>query len=106
MTPSLDQPPASWEQIELGAHPLGLPRLADVTGLDRLGIPGFAAIAATRAPDVLSVYNGKGRNEEQARAGALLELIERRSAQRRRRKLLRATWDELRSSGRAALAPD
>lgn len=58
---------------------VGVTRVADITGLDRLGVPTFscvrpAAIAYSVAG--VSVTCGKGTSPEQARAGALMEAIE------------------------------
>lgn len=57
----------------------GLTRVADITGLDRIGIPVYSAVVP-RSHDVLSVYNGKGLTAMDARAGALMEAIERQTA--------------------------
>ena len=52
---------------ELGRR-LGITRIADVTGLDRIGIPTFSAIVPDSG-DYLSVYMGKGSRRADARAG-------------------------------------
>jgi ribosomal protein S12 methylthiotransferase accessory factor len=53
---------------------LGITRLADITGLDRIGVPVFQAIR----PDShsVSVSLGKGFDEDAARASALMEAAE------------------------------
>ena len=57
----------------------GVTRLADVTGLDRLGVPVFQAIRPwSRA---LSVHQGKGLEPEQAQIGALMEAVESEHAE-------------------------
>lgn len=57
----------------------GVTRLADVTGLDRLGVPVFQAIRPwSRA---LSVHQGKGLVPEAAQIGALMEAIESEHAE-------------------------
>ena len=55
---------------------IGVTRLADVTGLDRVGIPVFAAVRPIADDSSISVQNGKGPTRMQARAGALMESIE------------------------------
>jgi putative methanogenesis marker protein 1 len=58
---------------------LGVTRVADITGLDRLGIPTYSCVRpAALAISVagVSVTCGKGTSREQARAGALMEAIE------------------------------
>jgi len=57
----------------------GVTRVADITGLDRLGIPVYSAIAPT-SDDGISVYNGKGLTAVDSRTGALMEAIERQTA--------------------------
>lgn len=52
----------------------GVTRLADVTRLDRLGLPVWQAVRPmSRA---LSVHQGKGATDEDAQLGALLEAVE------------------------------
>src|SRR5215207_7185666 len=58
----------------------GVTRLADVTRLDRLGLPVWQAIRPmSRA---LSVHQGKGATDTDAQIGALLEAVESDSAER------------------------
>ncbi len=57
----------------------GITRIADITHLDRIGIPVMSAIAPG-SPDVISVYNGKGPTRESALAGAVMEAVERQVA--------------------------
>ena len=61
------------------AESLGVTRIADITGLDRLGIPVYSSVVPDSA-DALSVYNGKGVRPIDAKAGALMEAIERQIA--------------------------
>lgn len=57
----------------------GVTRLADVTGLDRLGLPVWQAVRPmSRA---LSVHQGKGATDADARVGALLEAVESHCAE-------------------------
>ena len=57
----------------------GVTRLADITGLDRIGIPVFSAVVP-KSDDIITVYNGKGLSATDARTGALMECIERQTA--------------------------
>lgn len=52
----------------------GITRLADITGLDRLGLPVWQAVRP--AGRSLSVHQGKGASPISARIGALCEAIE------------------------------
>jgi ribosomal protein S12 methylthiotransferase accessory factor len=83
------------------ARRFGLTRVADITGLDRIGIPTYSAIVPD-SDDVLSVYNGKGAARPDAIAGALMEAIERQAALRARPPLRWATAAEL---GERAIPP-
>jgi ribosomal protein S12 methylthiotransferase accessory factor len=56
------------------ARALGVTRLGDVTGLDRIGIPVFQAIRPLSRS--LSVSQGKGATPDAARVSALMEAIE------------------------------
>ena len=56
------------------ARALGVTRLADVTGLDRIGIPVFQAVRPLSLS--LSVSQGKGATPDAARVSALMEAIE------------------------------
>jgi ribosomal protein S12 methylthiotransferase accessory factor len=53
--------------------------MASVAGLDRIGIPVYCAIMP-RSRDIVSVYNGKGTTDLDAKVGAAMEAIERYSA--------------------------
>ncbi|WP_265562598.1 YcaO-like family protein [Sphingomicrobium arenosum] len=57
----------------------GITRLADVTRLDRIGLPVWQAVRPmSRA---LSVHQGKGASHDDARLGAMLEAIESQAAE-------------------------
>ncbi|WP_158642224.1 YcaO-like family protein [Actinomadura sp. WAC 06369] len=84
---------------------VGVTRVADITRLDRVGIPVFNAIVP-RSHDLLSVYNGKGRTPDDARASAIMEAVERFAAWQPRTPDLVASYAELKASGRRALNPE
>ncbi|HEX5284233.1 MAG TPA: YcaO-like family protein [Bryocella sp.] len=81
------------------AESLGVTRTADITGLDRVGIPVYSSIVPD-SEDNLSVYNGKGLRPIDAKAGALMEAIERQTALRARVPLIADSFAHL--SGTAA----
>ena len=58
---------------------IGVTRLADITGMDVLGIPNFSAVLPG-TEDYIWVYSGKGPTREHAMASALMESIERYSS--------------------------
>jgi putative methanogenesis marker protein 1 len=56
---------------------IGVTRIADITNLDRLGIPIFSAIRPSAAKGAISIYSGKGSTEQRARISAMMESFER-----------------------------
>src|ERR1700761_6145644 len=82
------------------AESLGVTRVADITGLDRVGIPVYSSVVPD-SEDVLSVYNGKGPRPIDAKAGALMEAIERQTALTTRLPFIEDTFAHL--SERAAV---
>jgi ribosomal protein S12 methylthiotransferase accessory factor len=61
------------------ARSIGVTRLADVTGLDRIGVPVFQAIRPLSRS--LTVSQGKGLTPDAARVSALMEAIELHQAE-------------------------
>ncbi len=78
---------------ELGST-LGVTRMADITGLDRVGIPVYSAIVPS-SEDGISVYNGKGLRPIDAKVGALMESIERQTALKTRLPYIEAAYSQL-----------
>ncbi|MBQ0994697.1 YcaO-like family protein [Micromonospora sp. H61] len=83
---------------------VGVARVADITWLDRIGIPVYNAIVP-RSDDLLSVYNGKGRTHDDARASAIMEAVERFAAWQPRTPDRIASYAELRDANVAVLDP-
>ncbi len=82
----------------LGAH--GITRLADVTGLDALGIPTYCAIRPTAR--TVQVSNGKGPRPVDAQVSALMEALECACGEGEpSQPLARRSIAELRAEGRA-----
>lgn len=78
---------------------LGITRLADVTGLDRIGIPVFMAVRpASRS---ISVSQGKGLTREAARVSAFMEAVEGWHAERVEAPLRYDSWASLKRHSRA-----
>jgi ribosomal protein S12 methylthiotransferase accessory factor len=59
----------------------GVTRIAEITHLDRLGIPVYSAIRPGAAEGSVSIYAGKGATKSQAKASAMMEAFERYSAE-------------------------
>ena len=59
---------------------MGITRLADLTGLDRIGVPVFAAVRPNSRS--VATSQGKGLSRDAARVGALMEAVESWHAER------------------------
>ena len=69
----------TWNRVTPYLFNAGITRVADITGLDRVGIPVFNAIAPY-SNDHISVYSGKGITKRHARVSAVMEAFERHAA--------------------------
>ena len=92
---------ATWRRFAPLAGHIGLTRLADVTGLDTIGIPVVSAIRPMGRS--LSTQQGKGRTLMAAKVSALMESIETWHAEHLVLPVRRAAASELRQ--RVAIAP-
>lgn len=91
-------PEETLARIEPKLPAAGITRVADITSLDRIGIPVFSSIRPMADRGAISVYNGKGATPTEARVSAMMEGLERYSAEVRDRELHLASFHELGSS--------
>lgn len=70
-------PEATLENTTRLLPTIGVTRIANITDLDRVGIPVFSAIRPSAADGAISIYSGKGVNEINARISAIMESFER-----------------------------
>ena len=70
---------ATWRRFAPAVKRAGITRIAELTGLDTLGVPVFAAIRPMGRS--LSTQQGKGVTREAARISALMESLETWSAE-------------------------
>jgi ribosomal protein S12 methylthiotransferase accessory factor len=89
-TATLEQ---TWRRFAPKQARAGITRLADLTGLDTLGIPVFAAIRPMGKS--LSTQQGKGVTTETARISALMEALETWSAENIARPVTRGSYRTL-----------
>ncbi|MFF8608908.1 YcaO-like family protein [Streptomyces sp. NPDC015346] len=94
----------TFERVQPHLRRAGITRVAEVTWLDRVGIPVYNAIAP-RSNDIISVYNGKGLTPIDAKTSAVMEAIERFSAGLPMRPAVIASYEELLKEGRAVMNP-
>ncbi len=85
--------------------PLGITRVADITGLDVLGIPVYNSVRPTAADGNLTVTSGKGLTPLSSRASAMMEAIERYYGEIQGRSGITCSLNELRQRGELALDP-
>ncbi|HXW07385.1 MAG TPA: YcaO-like family protein [Vicinamibacterales bacterium] len=83
------------------ARRFGVTRVSDITGLDRIGIPVWSSVVP-KSGDFLTIYSGKGSRHADARAGAVMEAIERQAVVRSRPGTITASAIELRAHSRLA----
>ncbi|HON35508.1 MAG TPA: YcaO-related McrA-glycine thioamidation protein [Methanothrix sp.] len=95
-------PEETEERIEAKLPAAGITRVADITNLDRIGIPVFSSIRPMADRGAISVYNGKGATPVEARVSAMMEGLERYSGEVRDRELFIARYSSL---GSEALNP-
>lgn len=94
-------PAETFQRLNPKLPAAGITRVADITGLDRIGIPVFSSIRPMAEGGAISVYNGKGTTAEEARVSAMMEAIERYSAEVGDRELLIERYSVLREHGNA-----
>ncbi|WP_438009590.1 YcaO-like family protein [Sorangium sp. So ce321] len=83
---------------------VGITRISDITGLDRLGIPVWSSVVP-KSRDMLSVYNGKGATHIGAKVGAIMEAFERHAGLTFERPFIRTSYNSI-SKQRRALDPE
>ncbi|MCL2863801.1 MAG: YcaO-related McrA-glycine thioamidation protein [Methanimicrococcus sp.] len=80
-THRVKSPEETLEIVSSLTEAAGITRVADITKLDRLNIPVFSCIRPSAAEGAVSVYNGKGVTAVAARVSAIMEGLERYSAE-------------------------
>ncbi|HEU0030280.1 MAG TPA: YcaO-like family protein [Kofleriaceae bacterium] len=85
---------ATWRRFSPAMRRAGITRIAELTGLDTLGIPVFAAIRPMGRS--LSTQQGKGLTPDAARVSALMESLETWTAEHVALPTVRGSWRTLR----------
>ncbi len=99
-----EDPNKTLARIEPLTKKAGISRIADITGLDRIGIPVFSTIRPSAETGSISIYNGKGLTPTQARISAIMEGMERYSAEVHGDVLVREGMEDM-LGGRNAVDP-
>ncbi len=102
-------PATTLKQVQGTVCSAGITRVADITGLDRIGIPVFTSVRPGAASGSVTVYAGKGFTKDEAQVSAIMEGMERHAAEPRSSGLIVGSYDELelahRNGGDEALNP-
>lgn len=89
------------------ARPLvGITRVADITGLDTIGIPNTIAVRPSRDRMCNSAYSGKGLRLLDALVGGQMEALEVAVGHDDRLPMHKSSWSELHERGLHAVHPD
>lgn len=94
-------PEETLSRIDSKMPAAGITRVADITNLDRIGIPVFSSIRPMAENGAISVYNGKGATPTEAKVSAMMEGIERYSGEVKDRELLISRFSELKKEHNA-----
>ncbi|GMG81505.1 YcaO-like family protein [Paralimibaculum aggregatum] len=89
-------PAETWARLRPLLPVFGITRVANLTGLDRIGIPVFQACRPNARS--LSVYQGKGLDADAARVSAVMEAIETHCAEAIHAPLVFASAEAIRFS--------
>ena len=91
-------PEETLKRVEKLLPDIGVTRVAEISGLDRLGIPVYSAIRPGSKQGAISVYAGKGATPVEARVSVIMESVERYSSEQQpgdRRKFVAGTFEEI-----------
>ncbi len=93
------EPEVSLKRIEKLKEKAGITRVTDITGLDSTGVLAFQSIRpdAEIDTDTFTVFSGKGLTIEQCKVSAIMEAIERFSAEKANypHKIFRASYRDM-----------
>ena len=92
-------PEETLRRFSLKLSVAGVTRIADITGLDRVGIPVFSAMRPSARQGAVSVHSGKGTTAVEAKVSAMMESFERYSAEMHSEDLVRGSFYELEGEG-------
>lgn len=83
------------DKIQEASKKLGMTSLADITGLDTLGLPVYSATCPQTGEGLNTVFSGTGFSHAKASISAMMELIERVSASFHGKKMIYGTYENL-----------
>lgn len=74
-------PRVTLDRVEPLCEEMGVTQIIDITDLDRTEIPVFAVSRPSAGLGAVTLYKGKGASREQAKVSAIMETLERYSAE-------------------------
>lgn len=101
-------PEETLERVEKLLPGIGVTRVAEISGLDRIGIPVYSAIRPASAKGAISVYAGKGATPVEAKVSVMMEAIERYSSEFQKedkKRIVAGTYESV-SNGKTAIEPE
>jgi len=93
-------PEQTLEWIKPKVETLGVTRITNITGLDRVGIPVYSCTRPRAADGAVSIYSGKGVTEIHAETSVIMEAVERYSAEVKSKdwqRIIQGSFNELSS---------
>lgn len=93
-----------WDLVQPCLKEAGITRVADITGLDWVGLPVWTAIRPNAY--CLSVSQGKGLTPLEAKLGAVMEALESYVAERPQLATCQASHNDMAASGELFLNPE
>jgi ribosomal protein S12 methylthiotransferase accessory factor len=100
-------PEQTLKRVEKVLPGIGVTRVAEISGLDRVGIPVYSAIRPASAKGAISVYAGKGATPTEAKVSVMMEAVERYSSEFQKadkKRVVTGTYGEV-SNGKATVDP-
>lgn len=91
-------PEETLKRVEKLLPDIGVTRVAEISGLDRIGIPVYSAIRPGSQKGAISVYAGKGATPVEAKVSVIMESIERYSSEMQKqdkKKITLATFEAI-----------
>ena len=90
-------PAETLRRVQPLLHRVGITRVANVTGLDVIGVPVVAVVRPNSRS--IAVAQGKGLDLVAAKVSGIMESLENYHAERVRQPLVLASWEEMRARG-------
>lgn len=95
----------TWDKLEQNLEIIGVTRVADITGLDSVGIPVYQAVRPNTTYPV-SVFAGKGTSACEAKVSACMEALESCVTENYTPKMVSGYFEEFKNERELFIDPD